>query len=267
MIPVEKNKEYVACIDSVSSDGNGVAHIDGFAVFVPQTVDGDKIKMLVVKVQKNFAYGKALEITEPSDKRCEPMCQHYKRCGGCQIRHIKYDAQLDIKRDIVENAMQRIGKFENFKVDGIVGMDVPERYRNKMVFPVGNVQGKNVCGFYAMRSHDIIPLDDCSLGDEINREINDAVIDYMNENNVSAYDEKSHKGIVRRVFTRKSFSANEIMVVVSVNAKSLPKREKLISKLRKVSDRIVSIVLNINTKRNNLVLTEENVILWGNDRI
>ena len=117
MIPVEKNKEYVACIDSVSSDGNGVAHIDGFAVFVPQTVDGDKIKMLVVKVQKNFAYGKVLEITEPSDKRCEPMCQHYKRCGGCQIRHIKYDAQLDIKRDIVENAMQRIGKFENFKVD------------------------------------------------------------------------------------------------------------------------------------------------------
>ena len=123
MIPVEKNKEYVACIDSVSSDGNGVAHIDGFAVFVPQTVDGDKIKMLVVKVQKNFAYGKALEIIEPSDKRCEPMCQHYKRCGGCQIRHIKYDAQLNIKRDIVENAMQRIGKFENFKIDGIVGMD------------------------------------------------------------------------------------------------------------------------------------------------
>ena len=146
-------------------------------------------------------------------------------------------------------------------------MDVPERYRNKMVFPVGNVYGKNVCGFYAMRSHDIIPLDDCSLGDEINKEINDAVIDYMNENNVSAYDERSHKGIVRRVFTRKSFSANEIMVVVSVNAKSLPKREKLISKLRKVSDRIVSIVLNINTKRNNLVLTEENVILWGKDRI
>ena len=104
------------------------------------------------------------------------MCQHYKRCGGCQIRHIKYDAQLDIKRDIVENAMQRIGKFENFKVDGIVGMDVPERYRNKMVFPVGNVYGKNVCGFYAMRSHDIIPLDDCSLGDEINKEINDAVM-------------------------------------------------------------------------------------------
>lgn len=267
MIPVEKNKEYVACIDSVSSDGNGVAHIDGFAVFVPQTVDGDKIKMLVVKVQKKFAYGKVLEIIEPSDKRCEPMCPHYKRCGGCQIRHIKYDAQLDIKRDIVENAMQRIGKFENFKVDGIVGMDVPERYRNKMVFPVGNVYGKNVCGFYAMRSHDIIPLDDCSLGDEINKEINDAVIDYMNENNVSAYDERSHKGIVRRVFTRKSFSANEIMVVVSVNAKSLPKREKLISKLRKVSDRIVSIVLNINTKRNNLVLTEENVILWGKDRI
>ena len=99
---MKKNKEYVACIDSVSSDGNGVAHIRRICGFVPQTVDDDKIKMLVVKVQKNFAYGKALEITEPSRINVsEPMCQHYKRCGGCQIRHIKYDAQLDIKRDIV----------------------------------------------------------------------------------------------------------------------------------------------------------------------
>lgn len=267
MIPVEKNKEYTVKIEAVSSDGNGVAHIDGFAIFIPQTAEGDEVKILVVKVQKRFAYGKVLEIINPSPMRQEVDCKHYKRCGGCQIRHIKYEAQLEIKKNIIENAMRRIGGFEDFCVDGITGMEKPERYRNKMVFPVGVADDKNVCGFYAQRSHDIIPLDDCSIGDAINKEINSAVIEYMNENNVSAYDEANHSGIVRRVFTRKSFSTGEIMVVISANTKKLPQSEKLIEKLRKISDKIVSIILNINMKRNNLVITEENITLWGEDRI
>lgn len=267
MIPVEKNKEYTVKIEAVSSDGNGIAHIDGFAVFVPQTAAGDEVRILAVKVQKRFAYGKLLEILVPSPHRCDAGCTHYKRCGGCQLRHIKYDAQLEIKKDIVENAMRRIGGFADFCIDGITGMEKPERYRNKMVFPVGVVDGRNVCGFYAQRSHDIIPLDDCSIGDEVNRDINRAVIEYMNENNVSPYNEATHTGTVRRVFTRKSFTTGEIMVVVSANAKRLPRCERLIEKLTDVSDKIVSIILNINMKQNNLVITEENVTLWGNDRI
>ncbi|MCD8179921.1 MAG: 23S rRNA (uracil(1939)-C(5))-methyltransferase RlmD [Firmicutes bacterium] len=264
---VEKNKEYTVKIENISSDGNGIAHIDGFAVFVPQTAAGDTAEILIVKVLKRFAYGKLLKIITPSPLRCEPNCAHYKRCGGCQLRHIKYDAQLEIKKDIIENAMRRIGAFEDFALDGITGMDKPERYRNKMVFPIGRADGKNVCGFYAQRSHSIIPLTDCAIGDEINGRINSAVLEYMNENGVSAYDESSHTGVIRRVFTRKSFCSGEIMVVISANARKLPKREKLIAKLRNISDKIVGVILNINMKRNNLVITDENVTLWGADRI
>lgn len=267
MSVIEKNKEYIIEITSISSDGNGVGHIDGFAVFVPQTSVGDTVKILAVKVNKSFAYGKLIEIIKSSSDRCDPMCKAYKRCGGCQLRHINYEAQLRVKRDTVENAMRRIGKFEGFTVKETVGMKNPTAYRNKMVFPVGKVDGKNVCGFYAMRSHDIIPLDACPLGDELNAEINKVVLDYMHECNVSPYDEVNHTGIIRRVFTRKSFSENEFMVVISANARSLVKCNMLIEKLRNVSDKIVGIILNINTKRNNLVLSEENCTLWGKDRL
>ncbi len=266
MLPI-KNREYTVTIESISSDGNGVAHIDGFAVFVPQTAAGDEVRILIVKVQKRFAYGKVLEILTPSNTRTDVDCPHYKRCGGCQLRHIAYPTQLEIKKDIIENAMKRLGGFDDFSLDGIVGMDLPERYRNKMVFPVGIVNGENVCGFYAQRSHDIIPLDDCSIGDSINKEINNTVIEYMNENGITAYDETTHTGTIRRVFTRKSFSTGEVMVVISANAKKLPYEDKLIEKLNGISDKIVSIILNINTKRNNLVITEENITLWGKDRI
>ena len=267
MIPVEKSKEYTVTIEGVSSDGNGVTHIDGFAVFVPQTVEGDVVKIRIEDVKKRFALASLTEIITPSDKRQKMDCEHYEKCGGCQMRHIKYAEQLKIKKNIVENAMRRLGGFEGFTAEEIVGMENPERYRNKMVFPVGSIGGENVCGFYAQKSHDIISLTDCAIGDEINIAINNAVIEYMNENGVSAYDEKTHTGIIRRVFTRKSFSTGEVMVVISANAKTLLRREKLISKLRNISDKIVSIILNINTKRRGAVITDENVTLWGADRI
>lgn len=267
MIPVEENKEYTVTIESVSSDGNGIAHIDGFAVFIPQTAEGDVVKIKIEEAKRRFALASLTEIITPSDKRQRADCENYEKCGGCQLRHIKYEEQLKIKKNIVENAMRRLGGFEGFTAEKIVGMENPERYRNKMVFPVGNVGGENVCGFYAPKSHDIIPLSDCAIGDEINITINNAVIDYMNENGVSTYDEKTHTGIIRRVFTRKSFSTGEVMVVISANTKMLPRREKLITKLRNVSDKIVSIILNINTKHRSTVITDENVTLWGADRI
>lgn len=264
---VEKNKDYTVTVESVSSDGSGVARIDGFTVFIPQTVDGDTALIQIVKVNKSFAYGRLLELLIPSPKRCETVCSAYKRCGGCQLRHVRYEEQLIIKKGIIENAMRRIGGFTEFKADGVVGMESPDRYRNKMVFPVGDSAGGVICGFYAQRSHDIIPLEDCALCDELCGDINSAVISYMNECGVRAYDECCHSGTVRRIFVRKSFSEGEFMVVVSVNADNLPHREKLVQRLRRVSDRIVSIILNINKEKNNLVLGRKNVTLWGCDRI
>ena len=268
MIPVEKNKEYIADITAVSSDGNGICRIDGYAVFVPQTVTGDKIRVLIVKVNSGYGYGKLIEIIEPSPYRCEPVCGAYKRCGGCQMMHINYEHQLEIKKGIVENAMQRIGGFENFKLSGIYGADVPYRYRNKMIFPVGeDKSGEIICGFYAQRSHDIMPLDDCLMGGEFNGKILGALKKYMRENNVSAYNEKLHKGLIRRVFTRVSRISKDVMVVVSANGRELPHTDKLISAVRDACDSVVSIILNINTKRSNNVLGAENITLFGADFI
>lgn len=265
METVEKNKEYTFKIESVSSEGHGVAHIDGFTVFVPQTAAGDTVRAVITDIQKRFARAHVTELILASQDRCEPECINYGQCGGCQLRHIRYDIQLEIKKQSVESAMQRIGGFTDFKVNEIIGADTSLRYRNKMVFPVGEINGETVCGFYAPKSHDIIPLGDCALGDELNVKIIDAVKEYMNQNNITAYNEKTHHGIIRSIFTRKSFSDDEIMVVICSAVNKLPEYEQLVEKLRKTSDRISSIILNINT--GNLTLSNKNVTLWGNDTI
>lgn len=267
MIP-EKNKEYTTLVTAVSSDGNGICRIDGYTVFVPQTVTGDKIRVLIVKMRTGFGYGKCLEVIEPSQYREEPACGAYKRCGGCQLMHIDYAYQAEIKRGIIENAMRRIGGFEDFSVSEMITAAEPCRYRNKMIFPLGkDKNGETVCGFYAQRSHDITPLEDCKAGGEFNAEIIRAVKEYMAENNVAPYDEKAHKGLVRRIFTRVSKKYGEVMVVVSVNGDALPKTDKLIKKLREVCPNVASVILNVNKKRTNLVLGDKNVTVWGSDTI
>ena len=268
MIPVEKNKEYIVDITAVSSDGNGVCRIDGYAVFVPQAVTGDKIRVLIVKVNSGYGYGKLMEVIEPSPYRTNPVCEAYKRCGGCQMMHIDYDYQLKIKADTIESAMKRIGGFDDFKLSGMYGADSQYRYRNKMIFPVGtDKSGEVICGFYAQRSHDIMPLEDCFAGGEFNGKILAAIKQYMNENNVSAYDEKTHRGLIRRVFTRVSRSRGDVMAVISANGRNLPATDRLTELIKKACDSVVSIILNINTKKTNTVLGKENVTLYGSDFI
>ena len=265
---VEKNKRYQIEITDVSSDGNGIGAIDGFAVFVPMTAKGDVCEILIVKVLSHYAIGRLMETKIPSQDRTEPLCPVFKRCGGCHLQHIKYDAQLDIKRSFVESAMRRIGGFAGFKCGEVIGMDEPYRYRNKCVYPIGrDKNGNTICGFYASRSHDIIPVGDCLTGGAINEKINEAVLEYMNENNVSAYDEGTHKGCVRRVFIRSAKTTGEIMVVISVNGKSLPRRERLIKRLRDISEDIVSVYININTGQNNTVLGRDNKLIYGKETI
>ncbi len=265
---VEKNKHYIFEITDISSDGNGVGASDGFTVFVPNTAPGDICETVIVKVLSRYAVGRMLRLITPSPDRTEPVCPVYKRCGGCQLQHIKYKAQLEIKRGFIESAMRRIGGFSGFVCDDMLGMDTPYRYRNKCILPIGADQsGTPQSGFYARRSHDIIPVDDCPAGGEINKSITRAVIEYMTENSVSAYDETRHAGVVRRVFIRSARASGEIMVAVSVNASGLPRRERLIKRLRDVSDNIVSIYININKGRNNNVLGKENKLIYGKKEI
>ena len=158
---IEKNKRCQIEITDVASDGNGVGAIDGFRVFVPMTAKGDICEILIVKVLSHYAVGRLMEIIIPSPDRSEPLCPVFKRCGGCHIQHINYSAQLEIKRGFVEAAMRRIAGFSGFNCDEIIGMDEPWRYRNKCVYPTGTDKNGNVIsGFYARRSHDIIPVGD-----------------------------------------------------------------------------------------------------------
>ena len=265
---VEKNKHYEIEITGISSDGNGIGNIDGFAVFVPMTAVGDVLEIVVVKVLSRYAIGRALKILKESPTRQIPVCPVYKRCGGCHLQHIKYGEQLKIKKDFIESAMQRIGGFDGFRCEEILGMEVPKRYRNKCVFPIGSDKnGKLVSGFYAKRSHEIIPVDDCVVGAKINGDIVSAVKEYMSDNNVKPYDEENHKGTVRRVFIRDARMSGEIMVVISINGRDLPKKKALIDKLNKLSNRIVSVYINFNEDKTNIVLGRENKLIYGKPTI
>lgn len=265
---VEKNKRYKIEITDISSDGNGVGTIDGFVVFVPVTAIGDIAEIVIVKVLSGYAIGRLITLISPSPDRCEPVCPIFRRCGGCQLQHINYDAQLNIKKRFIEAAMQRIGGFDGFECNEMLAMEKPYRYRNKCIFPIGTDRnGETICGFYAQRSHDIIEVSDCVMGSEINSEINTAILEYMYENNVPPYNEANHSGLVRRVFIRSAAETNEIMVVISINGNNIPQRERLIKRLRNVSKNIVSIYININNEKNNNVLGKTNRLIYGKEVI
>lgn len=267
MIPVEKNKEYEVEIESISSDGNGIAHIEGYTVFIPACAIGDRIRVKIVKVNKTYGFGRIEEILESSKSRKVPECAHYKRCGGCNLMHMDYRSQLDVKLAIVRDAISRIGGEDGGKVERIIGMNDIRGYRNKMVFPCDMVDGEIQFGFYANRSHDLVPIDDCFISDEISKPVLGAVKEYMQKTNTPVYDEKTKKGEIRRVFIRKGFSTGEVMVVICSAKKALRNSDILVELLRGISENIKSIVLNINTKPNNLVLGDKNVTLWGKDYI
>lgn len=268
MIPVEKNKRYEIEIESVTNDGNGVGHIDGFTVFVPSSVRGDILKILVVKVNKGYAFGKIVGILKPSEYRTESKCKFSEKCGGCQLMHISYEEQLNIKARFINDCIKRLGGQKNYEFLGIDGMENPYEYRNKLIFPLGVDKNKNpLCGFYAERSHRVIPLDRCLLGNNLHENVLKVVLDHIRKYNISIYDEEKHSGVLRRVFIRQGFLTNEAMVVISANADSFKKQKELAERLMEMDKRIVSVILNVNTKKTNLVLGDKNITISGKDII
>ena len=256
IIPVKKNEKVKVTVSAVSSDGSGIAKISGYALFIPQTVTGDEAEILVLKTKANYGYAKLIRLISPSPSRVSAPCPHFEKCGGCQLMMADYGYQTELKRGFVKDALLRIGGI--YADVDIAGMDEPLRYRNKMVFPFDK---NGNWGFYRERSHDVVPLSDCLLGDELCAKVMDAVSGYMKTCGVPAYNEEAHTGVIRRVFMRNT--EKELVVVISANADFLPSKDKLISKVRAVSDKISGIVLNVNKKRTNLVLGDKNVLLWG----
>jgi len=264
---MQKNDLIELTIEDMSVDGEGIGKYDGMAFFVKDAIVGDRIRARVTKLKKTYGYARVDEILEPSADRTVPRCELHKRCGGCQVQAMDYAAQLAFKEKKVRNNLVRLGGFSEAEVDAvmepIVGMEEPYRYRNKAQFPIGlDKEGNIVAGFYAARTHDIIPVTDCLLGVPVNREILDAVISYMKECKVRPYDEKIGKGLVRHVLIRYGFTTKEIMVCLIINGKSLPASDKLIAKLTSIEG-MQSISININTKNTNVILGDVTECIWG----
>ena len=223
---MKKNDIFELEITDMGTDGEGIGHYDGMTFFVKDALIGDVITARATKLKKNYGYARVEEIKTPSTFRVEPECELHKRCGGCQIQALSYEKQLEFKNDKVRNNLMRIGGFSKEELDSKmqppVGADSPYRYRNKAQFPVGyDRDGNIVTGFYASRSHNIIPVEDCRLGVPQNKEILDIIKEWMNECGITPYDENTHKGLVRHVLIRYGFTSKQIMVCLVINADEL----------------------------------------------
>lgn len=258
-----KNQEIILEITDITTEGSGVGKYDGMAIFVPLTAVGDTARVKILKVKKSYAYGKLMEIINPSKNRIENDCPHFSKCGGCVFRHISYEAESSLKANKVYEAVKRIGGVD-LKPQPII-TDSPDRYRNKAQYPVSQNGG---VGFYAFHSHRIIECKDCILQPRIFSQITDTVSEWIKANNISIYDEQRHKGLFRHIYIRKAEKTNEIMVTFVINGATLPFSEDIIKGLKAVcKGDLKSVQININKENTNVILGKECKTLYGSDYI
>ena len=254
-------KEYTVEITGYNSQGDGVGRIGGEVVFIPGTAKGDICRSRVVNTRSKYAWGELLEVETPSDVRTDPSCSAYPACGGCALRHIEYEAELELKAQRVRDAFSRIGGLDA-ALEGITGAPETTRYRNKAIYPVRRTKDGNIAGFYKRASHEVVPFEDCLLESEASQRILRAVLDYMEKYNVRAYDEVSGRGIIRHVFVRTSRAGESIACIVSAR-EHLPMQDKLVELLRQAEESLHGVLLNYNPRRDNVVMNGPSRILWG----
>ena len=265
--PIKKNQEYIVDIIDNGFEGEGIAKIDNFTIFVPNSIKGEKVKVLIVKVLSSHAFGKVLEIIKKSEYRTESDCSTYKRCGGCNLRHIKYEQTLKMKQNAVQNLVNKTLKTK-IQVQETLGMENPYFYRNKAQYPVGiDKNGNPVMGVFANRTHEIIPIQKCFIQNEKSEKLAKFVFEWIVKNNISIYDEKTGKGLVRHIVTKIGIKTNEVMCVLVINGNSIPKEQELVKEILENFPEVKTIVKNINTKNTNVIMGKENVNLYGNGYI
>ena len=264
---IQKNKEYVVEIIDNGYEGEGIAKIEGFTVFVPGTIKGEKVKILIVKVLSSHAFGKVLEILEPSKKRQESDCITYKRCGGCNLRHIKYEETLEMKKNAVQSLVNKTLK-NKVEVKETIRMENPFHYRNKAQYPIGiNKKGEPIIGVFAQRTHEVIPMEKCLIQNPESEEIAKFILQFIKDNKISVYNEKTGKGLFRHIVIKIGRKTNEIMCILVINGKAIPKENQLIDELTIKFPQIKTIVKNINTKNTNVIMGQENISIYGNGYI
>lgn len=262
---IKKNDDIVLKIEDMTSEGSAVGHFDGMAVFVRGAVTGDEIVAHIIKAKKNYAIGIVKEIVTPSEYRITSDCPVSDKCGGCSFRNMTYAAELQYKQNRVADAVKRIGHIDAPVMD-IIGADTVDNYRNKAQYPVCVSNGKLVAGFYAYKSHRIVPCTDCRLQQQAFKDIIDVVAKWAEESAVTSYDEQTGKGLLRHIYIRKAPKTGETMVCLVINGNFVPNEKDLIGKLS-ADDSIKSICLNVNKQNTNVILGNQTKVIYGTDTI
>lgn len=266
-LPVKKNDYIDVTFEDLTHEGAGVAKVDGYPLFVPNALPGEKAQIKVLKTSKGYGFGKLIETYEESPYRVTAPCPIYKECGGCQLQHLSYEGQLLAKQKQVRDVLTRIGKLENVTVHPTLGMSDPWRYRNKSQVPIGEHEGGLIGGFYQQRSHQIIDMKSCLIQQEKNDEVIQKVKEICNKNGVRAYDEQRHKGDLRHIMARYGLVTGDVMIVLVTKAKDLPNRKKIIADITENIAGVKSIVQNVNPKKTNVIMGDETRVLWGQEVI
>lgn len=260
---MKKNDMVTVTIEDIGTNGEGIGKADGYTLFIKDAVIGDTAEVKVTKAKKNYGYARLMNILTPSPYRIQPVCKVARQCGGCQIQQLCYEKQLEFKQNKVKGNLERIGGVENLQMEPVKGMADPYHYRNKAQFPIGtDKEGNIITGFYAGRTHQIIPNTDCALGAEVNEGILQIILNFMNKNEVSAYNEETQKGLVRHVLIRYGKKTGEIMVCLVINGDKIPKSQELVDNLREISG-MTSITISINRENTNVIMGKDVRVLWG----
>lgn len=269
----KKNDEIVITIEDLGKDGEGIGHVDGYALFVKGALPGEKVLVHLMKLNKNYGFARLVEILEPSKERMTPSCPSASLCGGCTLQHFSYEGQLAFKEKKVKDCLERLGGVDLSSVTWlpILGMtgenESPWHYRNKAQFPVREDEnGIPQTGFFAGRSHRLIPASSCAIQHPVINEVVETVMDFLRTYGISAYREESHKGLVRHIYVRRGYHTGQIMVCLVINGNELPHAAELITNLRTIEG-MTSICLNINTKKTNVILGSSTKLLWGSPAI
>jgi len=265
---MKKNEEYIVDIIDNGYEGEGIAKIDNFTIFIPGAIKGEKIKIVIVKVTSSFAYGKILEILEKSKSRAENIdCSTYNRCGGCNLRHINYAETLELKKNTVQNLVNKNLK-NKLQVKDTIGMENPFNYRNRAQYPVGiDEEGNPIIGVFANRTHEVIKIEKCMIQNKESEEIAKFICEFAKKNNICVYNEKTRKGVLRHIVIKVGVKTNEIMCVLVINDREINNEDKLVKELTERFKNIKTIVKNINMQNTNVILGKENINIYGNGYI
>lgn len=264
---LKKNEEYIVEIIDNGTEGEGIAKVNNMTVFVPNTLKGEKVKIKILKVNSSYCFAKLLEIISKSEKRVEEDCNNYSKCGGCNFRHINYQASLELKKNDVQNTIKKaLGR--EIKVSEILGMDDPIYYRNKLQYPIGvNNNGETVMGVFAQRSHRIITVTECLIQNKQCQKIANDIFDFIKEHNIPGYNEEKQNGVFRHIVIRIGIKTNEIMVILVVNERKIPYENELVKYITEKNPKVKTIVKNINNRNTNVILGKENIVIYGDGYI